>query len=98
VKDEGASVDGEHVGDDALALALARAIRAERSRAGLTQAELGERLGVHGVTISQIENVTRRVYVDELPAICTALGVTLAQLLDRAPDARRALGVDADRR
>jgi transcriptional regulator with XRE-family HTH domain len=93
VKSEESTADGEGVADDALALTLARAIRAERTRAGLTQAQLGERLGVHAVTVSQIENVTRRVYVDELPAICDALGVTLAQLLDRAPDARRSLGV-----
>jgi len=93
VKEQDPQVEGEGVRDDALALALARAIRAERNRAGLTQAQLADRLEVHSVTISQIENLTRRVYVDELPAICAALGVTLTQLLDRVPDARRALGL-----
>jgi transcriptional regulator with XRE-family HTH domain len=91
VKTEGVGVDGDWVRDDALALALARAIRAERNRAGLTQAQLAERLGVNAVTVSQIENVTRRVYADELPALCDALEVSLTQLLDRVPDARRIL-------
>jgi transcriptional regulator with XRE-family HTH domain len=82
-----------NVMDDALALAVARAIRAERVRAGLTQAQLAERLDVHPATVSQIETLTRRVYIDEMPRICDTLGVTLAQLLFRAPDdARRMLG------
>jgi transcriptional regulator with XRE-family HTH domain len=97
VKIEAPLVDGDEVRDDALALVLARAIRAERNRAGLTQAQLADRLGVNAVSISQIENVTRRVYADELPAICDALEVSLAQLLDRAPDARRVLRLDPAR-
>ena len=93
VKAQGSQTDSHHVTDDALVLALARAIRAERGRAGLTQAQLAERLGIKPVTVSAIETVTRRIYADELPAICDALGVTLDQLLFRAPDnARRRLG------
>lgn len=81
------------VTDDALALAVARAIRAERVRAGLTQAQLAVRLDLNPVTVSQIETLARRVYIDEMPLICDALGVTLDQLLFRAPDdARRMLG------
>jgi transcriptional regulator with XRE-family HTH domain len=81
------------VTDDALALAVARAIRAERVRAGLTQAQLAERLDLHPATVSQIETLARRVYIDEMPRICDALGITLDQLLFRAPDdARRMLG------
>lgn len=44
--------------------------------------------------ISAIETMTRKVSVDELPEICDALGVTLDQLLARAPDEdRRRLGL-----
>jgi transcriptional regulator with XRE-family HTH domain len=93
VKAQDLQAESHHVTDDALVLALARAIRAERGRAGLTQAQLAEKLGIKPVTVSAIETITRRVYADELPAICEALGVTLDQLLFRAPgDARRRLG------
>ena len=80
---------------DALALALARAIRAERARAGLTQEELGAKTGLHRNTIGSIETLVRKVSADELPEICDALGVTLDELLARAPkDDRRKLGLD----
>jgi transcriptional regulator with XRE-family HTH domain len=79
---------------DSLALVIARAIRAERARAGLSQAELAERVGVHRATVGAIETMTRRVYADELADFCQALGVTVAELLSRASvDDRRALGI-----
>lgn len=79
---------------DSLALVIARAIRAERARAGLSQAELAERVGVHRATIGAIETVTRRVYADELADFCEALGVTFEMLLSRASaEDRRKLGI-----
>ncbi len=79
----------------ALALVLARAIRAERARAGLSQAELGDRVGMHRATVGAIETTTRRVYADELADLCAALGVTLDMLLSRASaEDRRKLGLD----
>lgn len=79
---------------DRLALDLARAVRAERARAGLSQSELAERMGVHRNVIWKIESTERRVNADELPELCAALGVTLAQLLARAdPDDLRRLGL-----
>jgi len=79
---------------DSLALVIARAIRAERARAGLSQAELAERVGVHRATVGAIETMTRRVYADELADFCQALAVTVAELLSRASvDDRRALGI-----
>lgn len=79
---------------DSLALVIARAIRAERARAGLSQAELAERVGVHRATIGAIETVTRRVYADELADFCEALGVTFEMLLSRASaEDRRRLGL-----
>jgi transcriptional regulator with XRE-family HTH domain len=80
---------------DALALAIARAIRAERSRVGLTQEQLGEHVGLHRATIGAIETMTRHVYAHELADICDALDVTLDELLAKAPKAdRRKLGFD----
>ncbi|HET9657462.1 MAG TPA: helix-turn-helix transcriptional regulator [Kineosporiaceae bacterium] len=79
---------------DSLALVIARAIRAERARAGLSQAELAERVGVHRATVGAIETVTRRVYADELADFCEALGVTFAELMSRAsPEDKRRLGI-----
>lgn len=80
---------------DALALALARAVRAERARAGLTQEELGQRAGMHRSTIGAIETLVRKISADELPELCDALGVGLVDLLSRAPeDDKRKLGLD----
>ena len=79
---------------DATRYALQRAIRAERARAGLSQAQLAERLGWARTTMAAVESGERRVNADELPEICRALGVTLAVLVQMAPeDERRSLGV-----
>lgn len=83
-----------YVVSDSLALVIARAIRAERARTGLSQSELGERVGLHRATIGAIETVTRRVYADELADLCEALGVTFAMLMSHAsPEDRRKLGI-----
>ena len=74
---------------DHLALTLARSIRAERARAGLSQAQLAQRL-----VQASIETGGRRLYAHELPDICRALGVPLATLLIGAlPEDLEALGV-----
>lgn len=79
---------------DSLALTLARAIRAERARAGISQTELGHRLGLSQSTIASIESGTRRLYAHELPDVCSALEVTLMELLQRAERSdRNALGL-----
>jgi transcriptional regulator with XRE-family HTH domain len=74
---------------DATRYALQRAVRAERSRAGLSQAQLAERLGWARTTLAAVESGERRVNADELPELCKALGVTLAVLLQMAPDVER---------
>lgn len=65
---------------DSMALALQRAIRAERARAGISQAELGERVGWSRQTVVAVETGTRRVWAHELPELCRALGVPLSTL------------------
>ena len=80
---------------DHLALTLARAVRAERSRNGWSQARLGETLGWSQSKVAAVEAGTRRLNADELPDICTALGVTLQRLLtDADPADLAALGLE----
>jgi transcriptional regulator with XRE-family HTH domain len=79
---------------DHLALTLARAVRAERSRHGWSQTRLGEALGWSQSKVAAVEAGTRRLNADELPDICTALGVTLERLLtDADPADLAALGL-----
>lgn len=71
---------------------LAGAIRAERLRSGLTQDQLAADLGWSRTVITMIEARQRAVTAEELPALCRALNVTLAQLLrDADRDDRQAL-------
>jgi transcriptional regulator with XRE-family HTH domain len=70
---------------DAAARALARSLRAERARAGITQAELAERLGWSQQKAGSLETGARRMYADELPDLALALEVPLVKLLDGMP-------------
>jgi transcriptional regulator with XRE-family HTH domain len=73
---------------------LAGAVRAERSRAGLTQGQLAQALGWERHAVTAVEAGARAVGVHELPSLCRALGVTLDRLLvDADPDDRDAIGV-----
>lgn len=67
-----------------LAVALSRAIRAERGRLGISQAELATRLGWSRQVVTAIEIGDRPVAVHELPELCIALDVGLMDLLARA--------------
>lgn len=49
----------------------------ERIKAGLTQAQLGERLTFGQPGISKIERAERRVDIVELHMICSHLGINL---------------------
>lgn len=49
----------------------------ERMKAGLTQAQLGERLTFGQPGISKIERAERRVDIVELQMICEQLGIKL---------------------
>lgn len=64
-----------------LAYTLMRGIRAERTRQGWTQAQLGERLGWSRKTVMQIEAGDRQLLAHELSDVCRALGVGLPTLL-----------------
>lgn len=79
---------------DAFALALRRAIVAERGRLGLSQADLGARMGWSRQVASNTETGVRTIPAYELPALCAALECTLAELVQKAPESeRRKLGL-----
>lgn len=69
---------------DALALVLQQAIRAERARLGISQADLAERLGWSRARVTAVETGVRRVFAHELPDVCAALEVQLPELIRRA--------------
>ena len=57
-------------------------IRKYRERAGLTQAELGEKIGVSVKSILRWEKRLREPRASDLERIAGALGVTVAELLE----------------
>ena len=59
-------------------------IKAKRKNAGLTQRELGERLGVSYQTVAQWENDLRNPKPETLKRISDALGCTIRDLLPPA--------------
>ena len=77
-----------------LAWTIGRAIRAERSRADVTQEQLAEAIGVSRPTVAAMELGNRRLYADEIPDLCRALGITIDDLFRKASDDdRRAIGL-----
>jgi transcriptional regulator with XRE-family HTH domain len=84
---------------DALANVVARSVRAERARRGLSQSELGKLLGWSQTKVSQVESRARRLYAHELPEVCTALEISLIRLLEGASrEDLEALGLNVPRR
>jgi transcriptional regulator with XRE-family HTH domain len=64
----------------ALSALVARNIRAERSRAGMTQDELAGALGLTRSAVSLWERGQREPGLDYLVPICRTLGIDLADL------------------
>ncbi len=60
--------------------ALGRKIRARRKKLRLSQEELAHRAGVHMTYLSAIERGARNPALENLYAIASALGMTLAEL------------------
>lgn len=63
---------------------LTAALRRARADAGLTQAEVAERLGLYASFVSKVESGERRLDVVELAQFCKAYGVELVALLKAA--------------
>lgn len=74
---------------DRLYAAIGAAVRAARERAGLTQEELGRRVGLTRTSITNIERGRQQIQVHTLYALAEALEVAVAGLLPPAevPDA-----------
>ncbi len=61
-------------------IALGRALAALRHRAGLTQAEAGERAGIRNTHVSLVERGERGISYRTLMALLRAYGTTLSGL------------------
>lgn len=64
---------------------LARKIAGARHEAGLTQAELGDKLGVTGDAVRQWEAGTAKPRMHRLRALADALGRTVSYFMDDGP-------------
>jgi len=58
-------------------------LRAARVTAGLTQAQLSERIGMPQSFVSKYESGERRLDVLELRTVCKALGISLGAFVNR---------------
>jgi transcriptional regulator with XRE-family HTH domain len=76
-----------------MAYAIQRAVKAERARLGLNQQQLAERMGWATSTVSDVETGKRSLLAHELPPLCEALETTLPELLGKAPEALRRMGI-----
>ncbi len=63
---------------------LTTALREARETAGLTQAEVAEKLKVYASFVSKVESGERRVDVVELAQFCKLYGVGLVAILRKA--------------
>ncbi len=69
-----------------MASQLGAVLQGARKSLRLTQAQLGERLGLSQRRISELERAPGTLSVDQLLAMCTQLGLQLtAQARERAP-------------
>lgn len=66
-------------------LRVRRRLRELRTERGLTLAEVAERANIDLSTLSRLEAGKRRLALDHIPALATALGVSADQLLGSAP-------------
>jgi transcriptional regulator with XRE-family HTH domain len=76
-----------------LSVVVAENIRAKRARLRIPQREAAERAGVATSVWSVIESGRRRLTLEDALRVCRALDMTLADLLEGAPEeTRRVLG------
>lgn len=73
-------------------------IKAARTKAGLTQAQLAERTGVAMITISQYERGIRQPRMEQLRKIAFALGLYISDLVDGTEEGWRSFPPDELRR
>jgi DNA-binding XRE family transcriptional regulator len=68
---------------------LGEAIKEARLNLGLTQAQLGELVGVQKAQISKIENSAKDARIGTLLKVFDALGAKLSFRVELSPDARK---------
>jgi len=78
-------------------MSIAELIKAARKAAGLTQKELGERMGVSDASIAQYESGQRNPKIDTIVRISEALNVPIDQLFGMAKDVPISCGHLLDR-
>ena len=61
---------------------LGETIRKRREEAGITQEELGKKIGVEATTVSLYESGSRRPKLSVLKSISSVLDISLAALMD----------------
>jgi transcriptional regulator with XRE-family HTH domain len=71
--------------------AMAAAIRAERSAAGLSQETLAKLSGVNYETLKRILKGDRDINITQISGIALAVGITPAQLVQRAEERLRVM-------
>ena len=74
---------------DTLNAAIAATLRAERAAAGLSQVELSKRSGLGYQTVMRLEKGERSPSIAQLVAICSVLGLSMSQLVERAEERAR---------
>lgn len=73
---------------------IARTLRKERERAGLSVSELARRAGISKATVSQLESGSGNPSVETLWALGVALGVPFAVLVDQQTNAPTLIRAD----
>ena len=74
---------------------IAGNVRARRARLRMTQEELADEMGWTRSMVTSLESKARRVTVADAWALCQALNISLAELLDGAPvDVFQAFKID----
>jgi transcriptional regulator with XRE-family HTH domain len=58
-------------------------VRQLRKESGLTQSELGERLGWTQSVVSEVESATRNLSIEQVAKLADALGVDVQDLFKR---------------
>ena len=64
-------------------MTIGEKLRQARNQAGLTQKELGERLGISQAAIGQFEKKDSNPTLDTIQKIANALGISIHKILDR---------------
>ena len=66
--------------------AVIKLLIAERKRAGFTQVQVAEKLGVYQSAISKIERLERRADIVEVFEICKAMGISRTEFAKRVKE------------